>query len=585
MSKPEIRLIVVQLSGLDKVLQSLMALKAAHQQIPKLKISMIVNETCAEAARSTQWVDEVFSFEKETVIEALESGTKSESQAFAEVARWLTPIIQEPYDVLVNWTYSDASGFLAGLIPASVKLGYLRDQEMRFSCADAWSYYVQAIIKEQVPQNIHLIDVFTTQLLTMFQIQFQEEMADETEQRIPSKQFFTIPAKDRMLIDRKIDPKFRWIGVQLGEYESWDGVCDFVLRRHRDFKFVFFGSQDQVHASEKIIDRLEARGCSKKQFVSLVGETSFRQWALAVSECSWVFCEESSVVPLSSLLGTRTLMVSSEQKKWEGSAPYGNGHILITRPDPVTIDPEVIYGAWSHAVSEWSHQNKKTLREHYDQIGCTQKLEDIEVYRSHIRSLDEGGGVAYKSVLNDTLGMGEWTATVLGEVARSWFCGWNLEIGHDLRREALQPGLLSQLRELEESSRVLESVCLEARDASRKIHSKASSLKSENIMGVEDKKDIQELGNKLLELDQLIERLSNVHSPLTAFSKMQKVMMHNLKGDSIADMGQESAQAYTHILSGVRLFREWIEMTLKASRPGVIKQVEKTNKLGEELWS
>jgi hypothetical protein len=90
-------------------------------------------------------------------------------------------------------------------------------------------------------------------------------------------------------------------------------------------------------------------------------------------------------------------------------------------------------------------------------------------------------------------------------------------------------------------------------------------------MRLHDREQIQDMSNKLQELDALIERLGRTHAPLAAFSQMSKVLMHNLLGEQISDLGRETAECYRQLLEGVGLLREWIRFTLNTARPVAIR--------------
>ena len=165
-----VRCLVIQLARLGDTLQSLMALKAAKQLYPQLEIHFLARERFASAARRVPWIEEVITLPTDDLLGPVVRGEAAERQALLGLAQWLSPLIEEPWDLLMNWSYSDASSYLTAMIPATVKLGYTRAKDQAFSCSDGWSHYMQAIVQGRVDQNIHLTDILTTQLLTALQI-------------------------------------------------------------------------------------------------------------------------------------------------------------------------------------------------------------------------------------------------------------------------------------------------------------------------------------------------------------------------------------------------------------------------------
>ncbi|MCC7442422.1 MAG: hypothetical protein IT285_12370 [Bdellovibrionales bacterium] len=90
------RCLVIQLSGLDGLLRSLMALRAAQQLYPSLEISLLVHEEHAAAARKVSWIREVHAFPSSGVAGALAKGRVTEEQAVSAAAVWLKPVISDP---------------------------------------------------------------------------------------------------------------------------------------------------------------------------------------------------------------------------------------------------------------------------------------------------------------------------------------------------------------------------------------------------------------------------------------------------------------------------------------------------------
>ena len=51
---------------------------------------------------------------------------------------------------------------------------------------------------------------------------------------------------------------------------------------------------------------------------------------------------------------------------------------------------------------------------------------------------------------------------------------------------------------------------------------------------------------------------------------MAKVLLHNLKGDALKDLGRESALSYGQLAHGVQVLRDWISHSLNLSRPRIL---------------
>jgi hypothetical protein len=302
-----------------------------------------------------------------------------------------------------------------------------------------------------------------------------------------------------------------------------------------------------------------------------------------VSSCQWVFSCDTAAIHLASVLGTRVLNVSVGPVRWSETGPYGNGHYVISGNTPCpgcenrvlavnhtcreSVDPDAVYATWAYASSEWAHRRQNPIEAHFSQLGWSDRLPGVRIYRSRIRNTNDGGGVVYEPLINRSLPLREWTSMVMGHMARSWYCGWVPPVAQELKREMIAPALIQKLRELDDSTQVLAKVCDEAVRTAISLNRRSSRLKSDKVMGLDERDELRDLAKKLMELEALVERLGKTHDPLVAFSQMSKVLMHNLRGSQLAELGKETAVSYRQLAEGVTILREWIKQTLAMARP------------------
>src|SRR5262249_51649895 len=110
-SRP-IRCVVIQLARIGDTLQSLMALRAAKQLYPQLEITFVARDRFAEAAKRVSWIHNVVTFPTDALLGPVLNKTKSEKDAVSDLARWTIPLVDRQWDLVVNWTFSEASSYL-----------------------------------------------------------------------------------------------------------------------------------------------------------------------------------------------------------------------------------------------------------------------------------------------------------------------------------------------------------------------------------------------------------------------------------------------------------------------------------------
>jgi len=593
-SSKKVRCLVIQFARLGDTLQSLMALRAAKQLYPQMEIHFAARERFAAAAKRVPWIHQVITLPTDDLLLPILGGQKSEAQGLGDIARWIAPLVKNPWDYIINWSYSESSSFLTGLLPARVKLGFSRRKDTTFLCSDGWSHYIQAIVQGGVDQNIHLTDILTTQLLTALQIH-EGDPTEDGNAPVTSKGFFSIQVSDKDLVHPLKDPSKKWIGIQLGAShptkawtpEKWAKLSSMILSRHSECGIVLLGGKEDQTRESLFLAKIKEFGVSSRSIVSLVGKTDFDLWTSVVSRCHWIMSGDTAVVHLASVLGTRVLNVSVGPVRPSETGPYGNGHYVVSSGIPCegcekreleghhscqeAIAPEAVYATWSYASNEWAHRRQIPLEHHFTQLGLNSTLGTVRVHRSKIRNTTDGGGVVFEPVLQRAMRTREWSSQVVGHIARAWYCGWTPAIGHELTRGTIDPSLIQTLRQLNDSSQVLMKICEEAKRTATQLSKKSSRLKSERLMPIHDRDELRDLGKKLTELDQLIDRLADAQTPLKAFSQMGKVLMHNLRSDQISDLSKESADCYGQLTQGISLFRDWIKHTLELAKPVAVQ--------------
>jgi heptosyltransferase-1 len=589
------RCLVIQLARLGDTVQSLMALRAAKQLYPRLEITFVARERFAAAARRVPWLASVVALPDE---ELLNAAARGEDAAVSRLATWVSPLCDSAWDLCVNWSFSEASSFLTGLIPAHVKLGYSRGNDLGLRSTDGWSHYLQAIVQGGIRQNIHLTDILTTQILTALQIHAGDPDEEGGESTATSKSFFELgvgigaegsgdwPGRDSSR---------RWIGLQLGAGDEsktwtparWAELASLLLRRHPECGLVLLGGSNEEGLAQSVLAAIDPIARERAPILSFVGKTDFDLWASIIGQCQWLISGDTAAVHVASVLGTRVINVSVGPVRWAETGPYGNGNYVVASNlectgcaedshDPVAhrcregLRAESVYAVWAYASSEWAHRRQMPLSEHFRALSFEALLPTVRVCRSRIRGTDDGGGVVYEDAIPRPITPDEWTAQVMGHLARAWYCGWTPAVGKELERGRISPELVRSLRYLDESAAVLQRICEQAAVAAETLQRKSAKLRSERLMQLTLKQELGDLGKKILDLDRLIERLAPTHPAMRGFAQMAKVLMHNLPGEQLAELGRESAEAYRQLGQGARIVRDWIRHTLEIARPAVV---------------
>lgn len=567
--KKPIRIAVIQLARLGDTIQSLMALRAAKQLYPELEITFVCHENMSAAASRTPWIRSVHAFPTDLFLKPILHKARTPENLVPELAAWVEPLVESPWDFVMNWTFSEASSHLTALLPAKLKLGYSRTYDGTFRTLDGWSHYIQAIVQSDTRQSIHLTDILTTQLLTALQVHFGEPQ-DPGDATVTSKSFFQLDRSDS-ISENWNHPGTKWIAIQLDPRSSWKGIdyaklASKILRRHDDTSIIILGERESLGIETALMHALEEEISDPEMIedrvVSKVAQTSFDAWAKVIAGSQWLISSDNAALHLASVLGTRVLNISGKRTRFEETGPYGNGHYVLRNSNP-----DAAYAVWTYASTEWQHRRELSIQSHFTNLEIGSALGDLEVYRSKIRPSESGGGVYYEPIFQRQVTLQDWFSQVLSHCARKWYCGWVPEIGQELSRTELSPDLVQSLRKLEEGSFVLDRIYLEASRVATRLHEKASKLKSEKLMKTSDREALADLGSQLQELENLIDRVGNAQEPMKPFVRLTKILLHNAEGEKISKIAESTSEAYKFLRLGTELMREWISHTLGLAKP------------------
>jgi hypothetical protein len=551
--------LIVQLGEIEEVFRSLMAARAVQQLYPESRFHFIVRSGHSTPVSKVDWI--------ETVQEIPTLSPTDEP--LKAVALWTNGIIEQHYDILCNWTYSKKhlrmSSILTTLIPAAVKYGHHLRDDFTVTGLDGWTIYREAWLRDSaIDQDIHHTDIITTQLLTAMQIHSGSPTAGSSAGFVTSRFFFKNNTKISF-------PKSseKWVAIHPDSLNSRiDEVIEMILRRHPDHGVVILN--DTRVGEESGIDSNNPR------ILNLSGSLEFETLVSALNGCSWLIAGCSPIVALANLLNVRILywieahpqITGESHNKWTETGPYGNGNIAIRFNQD--FQPEVFYAVWSYYQGEWIHQGEIQFQNHFENLGLTSSLSQIEVYKSRIRSSSEGGGVSFESVIHVDPEFENWMYRLRGQLARAWFCGWIPPIEEEVEKLKLTPNLIRHARELKESIQVIERVCVEAKKVSQDLQKVSSTIRNPRIMSIEDRDSIETCAKKLLELESLIARVVQVEKELRCFHVWYQQLMHHLDGETIEKMAIETDQAFDLMMNGANLICSYIEKVLKKAKPKAV---------------
>jgi hypothetical protein len=114
--------------------------------------------------------------------------------------------------------------------------------------------------------------------------------------------------------------------------------------------------------------------------------------------------------------------------------------------DAEVLDTHLLYQVWNYFDGSMDYGRVdflKFLKENLVSGKLDLRVENgvlrsrVCVYRSQIRPLNEGGGVVYEELTPNPMDQSGWTSTVMGQIARHWYCGWTAPVGQEISAEKM----------------------------------------------------------------------------------------------------------------------------------------------------
>lgn len=309
------RIAILQLARLGDILQTLPAIQGLKKKYPNSEITLVVRQKFSDAARVSPHVDKIVELPTALILEpALTAQNQAES--LARLAHWIGSelIADGPYHKLINLTFTRASSYLAGLVPANEKLGVKSTKAGAHIISDPWSQYFFSQVLNHNMNMIHLNDLFS-------RICGVEKTTWPIDVRQPNEAAAIPPKTERMRIGIQVTAS---VPEKTLNSESWSAVCKQLLARFPTAELVFFGGQGDLTAIAAVASTLPIGS-----YTTLAGTLKFNENVAWVRACSHVVSPDTALVHLASLCGTKVVELAIGAVRPEETGPYGEDHHVL----------------------------------------------------------------------------------------------------------------------------------------------------------------------------------------------------------------------------------------------------------------
>jgi heptosyltransferase-1 len=305
------KILIIKLSAIGDVVQTLPALEAIKKRFPDSEITWLVEEAAAGILEGHPLIDRLLVSRRRAWIRMLRNPLKT-GHGVREIMRFISELRKERYDIAIDFQGLSKSGMLMGLARAARKIGFDRTRELSY-----------LFLNERLPAydiEKHALERYL-------------DVARYLGAKDPSP-LCTLPIKQEVIaIRRKIDgmrlqgrplvvmnPVARWKTKHWLE-QNFADLADRLVKEKQAAVIFTGGSEDRV-----VIDRIISM--MGETAANWAGETTLKELAALASLSDLFISTDTGPMHLAAAAGANVVALFGPTAPWR-TGPYGESHIVV----------------------------------------------------------------------------------------------------------------------------------------------------------------------------------------------------------------------------------------------------------------
>ncbi len=316
---PHPHILIIHLSRLGDMIQSLPAVKLLKEEYPESEITYFALEDFCVPLKGLPWIDTLVAVSGNDSRGILTEDVDTDGGAFDRLFR-KHPELGKHYDLLINMTHNRGSAYLSERISAKEKRGRLLTKENEIVMAGNWGKYLFAAARNRKDNLLNLVDLY----LGMAGVRH----------RPVSGYLPTNPVIDGECLDRLkgygYDPDRPAVGFQLGASKSlrtWPPehflALGELLAHEMDAQIILFGSAQE----RELADRF----CRSASFpcINFIGGTALAELPSFLKCPDVLVTNDTGPMHIAAAVGTKVVGLFMSTAYFRITGPYGAGHVAI----------------------------------------------------------------------------------------------------------------------------------------------------------------------------------------------------------------------------------------------------------------
>jgi lipopolysaccharide heptosyltransferase I len=305
------KILIIKLSAIGDVVQTLPALEAIKRTYPDGEITWVVEEAASGILEGHPLIDRLLVSRRKAWLRMLRNPLTF-SQGFRGVSGFLRELRGTRYDIAVDFQGLLKSGVLIGLARAARKIGFNRTRELSY-----------LFLNERLPAydiEKHALERYldVARHLGARDISPRCTLPIDRERAAVAKRLGALRSGGRPLI--VINPMARW-RTKLWEERNFADLADRLVSVKKAV-IIFTGSPDDRPVNDRILSLM------REHADNWAGETTLKELAALAAASDIFITTDTGPMHLAAAAGARVLALFGPTAPWR-TGPHGPSHTVV----------------------------------------------------------------------------------------------------------------------------------------------------------------------------------------------------------------------------------------------------------------
>ncbi len=313
-------ILTLNFARMGDIIEAIPLMAGLKKAYPQARIDMAINKKFQGICREDYPVDHLIPLDLDSFVRGVIETENSLVDGYRDLEKLILPLREVDYDLIVNFSHTIASGYLAALLKGKDIRGLSFDDRRIPLINHPWMQYFWTMVRNRDLNNINLVDIhlmsadlLPEEIIPSFKITPQEEsLAQEVLHR------------------EGVGEQDLLIGIQPGandEAKRWAASSFGTLAAHLQEEYgariCLFGIESEKSLGEEISRHV------KKPLVNLIGRTTLSQLSALLKRCRLLITNDTGTMHLATAVGTQLIVITIGNAYSQESGPYRPGQIIL----------------------------------------------------------------------------------------------------------------------------------------------------------------------------------------------------------------------------------------------------------------